>query len=104
MDWFTFTLIGFCAGLAGLVLFFAMSRAYWRERAFVVAFEYEEVMQRALDSEKDQAQTHNQLVGLQGAVYAMSNRPVIAVLSEEQHQTLIQAVQLFVSSNMRGDN
>jgi hypothetical protein len=78
--------------------------SYWKEKASNAISNYDDIMQRAIRAEQEEAKVKDEMARWQQMLVAMNNRPIIATLSDQQAQMLIQAVQMFMSSNKAGAN
>lgn len=77
---------------------------YWKEKAREANAAYDDLMNRALRAEKDEAGAKDELARWQSMLAAMQSRPIIATLNDQQAAALITAVQSFVAGNIHGPN
>ena len=78
--------------------------AYWREKASEALFERDDLMQRALNAEKEAAAGRDEMVRWQALLNSLQQRPIIAALNDQQAAALVTSIQLFVQQSLHGPN
>ena len=86
--------------LGGVVVYARHRVSYWRDRFYGQDEVHAEMFDRAIKAEGDKARAEQELAWTKNTIGVIASRNSVAILTDEQAHTLINAIGQLVTANL----